>query len=53
MIISRCVPETEQGGILHKCHASPYEGHFVGERTTYKILQSDFYWPTLFKDFFE
>ena len=25
MIIRRCVPETEQGGIMEKCHASPYE----------------------------
>ena len=24
MIIRRCVPETEQGRILDKCHASPY-----------------------------
>ena len=32
MIIRRCVPETEKGEILDKCHASPYGGHFVGER---------------------
>ena len=25
MIIKRCVPEIEQGEILDKCHASPYE----------------------------
>ena len=52
MIIRRCVPETEQGNIIDKCHASPYRGHFAGERTAYKILQSSFYWPTLFKDYF-
>ena len=34
MIIRRCVPETEQGGIMEKCNASPYEGHFVGDKTT-------------------
>ena len=33
-IIRRCVPEDEQGGIIDKCHASPYRGHFAGERTT-------------------
>ena len=38
MIIRKCVPETEQGGILEKCPASPYGGHFAGDRTTYKIL---------------
>ena len=30
-IIKRCVLEDEQGGINDNCHASPYEGHFVGE----------------------
>ena len=53
MIIKRCVPETEQGGIMEKCHASPYGGHFAGDKTAQKILQSGFYWPTLFKDCFE
>ena len=53
MIIRRCVPETEQSGIIDKCHASLYGGHFAGERTTHKILQSGFYLPTLFKDYFE
>ena len=24
MIIRRCVPETEQDGIMEKCHALPY-----------------------------
>ena len=53
MIIRRCVPEIEQGEIFNKCHASPYGGHFAGDRTTHKILQSGFYWPTFFKDCFE
>ena len=50
MIIRRCVPENEQGKILNDCHASPYGGHFSGERTAHKILQSGFYWPILFRD---
>ena len=53
MIIRRCVLETEQGEVLDKCHASPYGGHFAGDRTTYKILQSGFYWPTLLRNCFE
>ncbi|XP_070033097.1 uncharacterized protein [Nicotiana tomentosiformis] len=32
------------------CHASPYGGHFRGVRTAAKVLESGFYWPTLFKD---
>ena len=42
MIIKRYVPETKQGGILDNCHASPYGGHFIGKRTSHKILQSGF-----------
>ena len=53
MIIRRCVPKSEQGKILHECHASPYGGHFTGDKTAHKILQSGFYWPTIFKDCFE
>ena len=53
MIIKTCVPEIEQGGILEKGHALPYGGHFARDRTSQKILQSGFYWPTLFKDCFE
>ena len=53
MIIRRYVQEIEQGGIMEKCHSSPYGGHFVGDKTTQKILQLEFYWPTLFKDCFE
>ena len=36
--------------ILDKCHSSPYGGHFAGQRTAAKVLQSGFYWPTLFED---
>ena len=53
MIIRRCVPKIEQSGIMEKCHASPYGGHFAGDKATQKILQSGFYWPTLFKDCYE
>ena len=45
MIIKRCVPESEQGRILYECHALPYGGHFAGDKTSHKILQSGFYKP--------
>ena len=38
---------------MEKCHASPYGGHFAANKTTQKILQSGFYWLTIFKDCFE
>ena len=49
-IISRCVPEPEQQGILNHCHENVCGGHFTSHKTTMKVLQSGFYWPSLFKD---
>lgn len=49
-ILRRCVPEEEQQRILEQCHASPYGGHYGGVRTASKVLQSGFYWPTIFRD---
>ncbi|XP_052117682.1 uncharacterized protein LOC127747626 [Arachis duranensis] len=49
-IIRRCVPDEEKQQILWHCHGSDYGGHFGGERTATKVLQSGFYWPTLFRD---
>jgi hypothetical protein len=49
-IIRRCVPENEMENILDRCHSSPYGGHFGAVKTAAKVLQSGFYWPTLFKD---
>ena len=49
-VIRRCVPEVEMHSILNHCHTLPCGGHFGGQRTAAKVLQSGFYWPTLFKD---
>ena len=49
-IIRRCVPEEEQEHILGMCHSSLCVGHFASRKTGAKVLQSGFYWPTLFKD---
>ncbi|KAK8667528.1 hypothetical protein V6N13_007677 [Hibiscus sabdariffa] len=46
-IIRRCIPEVEQQQILEQCHSTPYGGHFGGNRTAAKVLQSGLYWPTL------
>jgi hypothetical protein len=50
LVIRRCVREDEMHDILKACHDGPCGGHFVDKRTTYKILQSGYYWPTIFKD---
>ncbi|XP_012854384.1 PREDICTED: uncharacterized protein LOC105973888 [Erythranthe guttata] len=49
-VIRRCVPETEVREILTHCHSSPCGGHHGESRTAAKVLQSGFFWPTLFRD---
>ncbi|RVW62574.1 Retrovirus-related Pol polyprotein from transposon 412 [Vitis vinifera] len=49
-IIRKCVPEEEQQGILSHCHENACGGHFASQKTTMKVLQSGFTWPSLFKD---
>ena len=49
-VIRRCVPEYEMGSILNNCHTLSCGGHFGGQRTAAKVLQSGFYLPNLFKD---
>ena len=44
------MPEDEMHSILNHCHTLSCGGHFGGKRTEAKVLQSGFYWPSLFKD---
>ncbi|CAM8974106.1 unnamed protein product [Rhodiola kirilowii] len=48
-----CVAEEEMRDILYHCHSSQYGGHGSGAKTASKVLQSGFYWPTLFGDAYE
>ncbi|RVW57915.1 Retrovirus-related Pol polyprotein from transposon 17.6 [Vitis vinifera] len=49
-IIRKCVPEQEQLGILSHCHDNACGGHFASQKTAMKVIQSSFWWPSLFKD---
>ena len=49
-LIRRCIPHEEVQSILHHCHSSPYGGHMGPSKTAAKVLQSGFFWPSLFKD---
>ena len=49
-VYRRCVPEEEQWKILDFCHSSFCGGHYASKITAYKVLQSGFFWPNLFKD---
>ena len=50
MEIRRCIREDEIFDILKACHDGPCVGHFAERRTTHKVLQTGYYWPTIFKD---
>jgi hypothetical protein len=50
LIIRRCVREDEVPEILRSCHDGPCGGHFFDKCTTYKVLHSGYYWPSIFKD---
>jgi len=49
-IIRRCLLEDEHHSVLTFCHELACSGHFDPRKAAEKVLQSDFYWPTLFKD---
>jgi len=49
-IYQRCIPDNEVSSVIKFCHYEAYGGHFSSRKTTAKILQSGFYWPTMFKD---
>jgi hypothetical protein len=49
-VIKKCEHEDEMHEIVKAFHDGPCGGHFADKRKTYKILQSVYYWPTIFKD---
>ncbi|CAM8990149.1 unnamed protein product [Rhodiola kirilowii] len=52
-IYRTCVPKEDYREIIACCHSSSYGGHGSASKTTSKILQSGFYWPSMFKDTYE
>ena len=49
-MLRRCIPEQETDDVIFHCHDLPCGGHASTSKTVAKILQSGFYWPTMFKD---
>ncbi|KAK4856265.1 hypothetical protein QYF36_015841 [Acer negundo] len=50
LLIPWCIPEEEMLEILGHCHTKECGGHFGASRIARKVLQSGFWWPSLFKD---
>jgi len=49
-IFQRCIPDNEVSSVIKLCHSKACGSHFSSKKTTEKILQCGFYWPTMFKD---
>ncbi|KAJ9545222.1 hypothetical protein OSB04_024929 [Centaurea solstitialis] len=49
-ILRRCVSGLAAWDILENCHTGPTGGHFGANLTARKVIESGFYWPTIFKD---
>ena len=49
-MIRRCVDQYEVPSILTLCHSYACGGHFGPQRTARKVLESGFYWPSIFHD---
>ena len=49
-IFQRCIPDNEVSSVIKFCHFEACADHFSSKKTIAKILQSEFYWPTMFKD---
>nr|GEU51203.1 reverse transcriptase domain-containing protein [Tanacetum cinerariifolium] len=49
-VIRRCVHGKEALDILVACHNRPTGGHHGANLTSKKIFDSDFFWPTFYKD---
>jgi hypothetical protein len=49
-IFQRCIPNNEVSSVIKLCHSKVCGSHFSSKKTTTKILQNGFYWPTMFKD---
>nr|GEU84784.1 reverse transcriptase domain-containing protein [Tanacetum cinerariifolium] len=52
-VIRRCVHGQEAVEILKACHNGPTGGHHGPNYTAKKVFDSDFYWPTIYRDAYD
>ncbi|CAM8975776.1 unnamed protein product [Rhodiola kirilowii] len=52
-ILRRCIPDNEIASVISFCHEFACGGHFGPRRTARKILDSGFFWPSIFRDAYE
>ncbi|GJT37023.1 reverse transcriptase domain-containing protein [Tanacetum coccineum] len=49
-VIRRCVSGQEVVDILTACHSGPIGGHYGANYTAKNVFDSEFFWPTIYKD---
>ena len=49
-LLRRCATKEESKSLLWHNHNSPCGGHYSGDKTATKVLQSGFFWSSVFKD---
>jgi len=49
-IFQRCISDNKASNVIKLCHYKACESHFSSKKTTAKILQYEFYEPTMIKD---
>ena len=47
-MLRRCIVNEEIGSVLQHCHGMVNGSHFGPQRTTAKVLEVGFFWPTIF-----
>ncbi|CAM8951091.1 unnamed protein product [Rhodiola kirilowii] len=52
-MLRRCIPDSEIAFVISFCHEFACGGHFGPKRTARKILDSGFFWPSVFRDAYE
>lgn len=50
IVLRRCLTHEEAEKVLNDCDSGACGGHLSGYATTQKILQTGYFWPTIFKD---
>jgi len=49
-IFRRCISDNEVSSVIKFYHSEACGGHLSSKKTTAKMLQCGFYWPTMFKN---
>ncbi|RDX97889.1 gag-pol, partial [Mucuna pruriens] len=52
-VIRRCILDAKINSVLQFCHAAPGGSHDGSTRTTRKVMDCGFYWPTIFRDVYQ